>query len=260
METELTLEVKALARAQGAHLVGIAPVERFEGAPEGHHPADLLRGAKSVVVFAHRFFQGVLECDRFGRTSELIPKEELWEVQQTVFRFMYDTANMRLQQVGTQIAAFLEEQGHAALPLPAGGFKVGAGRYAFFSHRHAAVLAGLGEFGLNNLLLTPDYGPRVRLDSVITKAELEPDPLYEGPPICPGEECGLCLRAHECFGELYELEMAGKKMQLAQFQGCPSDLCKRRNPEGTLPYIRFCWGICPVGKKGVGDVRERESV
>jgi epoxyqueuosine reductase QueG len=78
----LTVEVKDLAHAQGTHLVGIVSVDRFEGAPKGHHPTDLLRGAKSVVVLAHRFFQGVLECDRFGKESELIPAEERREVQQ----------------------------------------------------------------------------------------------------------------------------------------------------------------------------------
>ena len=252
--SDLTVEVKTLAKAQGAHLVGVASVDRFEGAPKGHHPADLLRGAKSVVVLAHRFFQGVLECDRFGRESELIPEDDLADVQQTVFRFLYDTANMRLQMVGAQLATFLEDQGYASLPLPAGGFKVGAGRYAFFSHRHAAVLAGLGELGLNNLLLTPQYGPRVRLDSMITTAELTPDALCEG-PICPGEEaCGLCLKAHDCFGEIYNLEMAGKTMALARFTGgCPSDLCRRKNPNAELPYIRYCWGVCPVGKQKVGQ-------
>ena len=248
--TDLTREVKRCALSQGAHLVGIAPVDRFEGAPKGHHPKDLLRSARSVIVIAHRFFQSVLECDRFGNDSELIPPDELGEVQKTVFRFMYDTANMRLQQVASQVAFLLEDHGHASLPLPAGGFKVGAGRYAFFSHRHAAVAAGLGEFGLNNLLLTPKYGPRVRLESIITAAELEPDPLYAGPPICPGEEeCGVCLRAHECFGEIYELDVAGKKMPVARFLDCPSERCKRGNPDGELPYIRFCWGVCPVGKK-----------
>jgi epoxyqueuosine reductase QueG len=250
---DLTQEVKSRAIDQGAHLVGIASVDRFEGAPKGHHPTDLLRQARSVIVIAHRFFQGVLEADRFGVESELIPEEERWEVQTTVFKFMYDTANMRMQQIGAQLAYLLEEHGHASLPLPAGGFKVGAGRYAFFSHRHAAVAAGLGEFGLNNLLLTPDYGPRVRLNSIITTAELDPDPLYQGAPICPGEEgCGLCLRAHECFGQIEDFVVAGKRMPVARFLGCPSDLCKRQNPEGVLPYIRFCWGVCPVGKKGVG--------
>ena len=250
---DLTQEVKELARAQGAQLVGIAPVDRFGGAPKGHHPTDLLPGARSVVVIAHRYFQSVLECDQFGTESQLIPEEELWEVQTTVFKFLYDTANMRMQMIGAKIAAFLEDQGYVALPLPAGGFKVGAGRYAFFSHRHAAVLAGLGEFGLNNLLMTPEYGPKVRLDSIITTAALDPDPLYDGPPICPGEECGLCLEAHECFGEIHELEMAGKTMKLARFTGACLDktACKRRNPEGTLPYIRYCWGVCPVGQNGI---------
>ncbi len=253
--SDLTAEVKQRALDQGAHLVGIASVDRFDGAPKGHHPTDLLRSARSVVVLAHRFFQSVLECDRFGTKSELIPPKELWEVQTTVFKFMYDTANMRLQQVASQVGFLLEEHGHSALPLPAGGRKVGAGRYAFFSHRHAAVAAGLGEIGLNNLLLTPKYGPRVRLESLITSAELEPDPLYSGPPICPGEECGLCMRAHECFGKIYELDVASKKMPVARFTGaCPSDLCKRQNPEGKLPYIRYCWGVCPVGKKGVEQV------
>ena len=104
--SDLAAEVKALARAQGAHLVGIASVDRFEGAPKGHHPTDLLRGAKSVVSIAHRFFQAVLECDRFGEASELIPKEDLGEVRQSIFRFLYDTANMRLQMIGAPTPPF----------------------------------------------------------------------------------------------------------------------------------------------------------
>jgi epoxyqueuosine reductase len=249
--SDLTMEVKALARAQGAHLVGVASVDRFEGAPKGHHPTELLPGARSVVVMAHRFFQSVLDCDRFGVESELIPKDELWDVQQTVFDFMYNTANMRLQMIACQMAALLEDRGHASLPLPAGGYRVGAGRYAFFSHRHAAVAAGLGEFGLNNLLMTPQYGPRVRLESMITCAELTPDPLCEG-PICLGvEACGRCLESSECFGEIHELNVAGRTMQLARFTGgCLSDhQCKRRNRDGALPHIRYCWGVCPVGKR-----------
>lgn len=258
--SELTSEIKAIAREQGAHLVGIASVERFAEAPKGHHPTDLVPGAKSVVVIAHRFFQSILESDGFGTESDLVPEEERWEVQQTIFNFMYNTANMRLQMIASQIAAFLEDQGYASLPLPAGGYKVaslGSRSIAFFSHRHAAVLAGLGEFGLNNLLMTPKYGPRVRIESTITTAELTPDPLSEG-PICLGKDaCGLCLKAHDCFGEIHELEMAGKKMEMAHFTGgCLSpNECKRNNPNGELPYIRYCWGVCPVGK----NVREYKT-
>ena len=252
---DLTEKVKNLALEQGAHLVGIASADRFEGAPRGHHPEDLLPGAKSVIVIAQRFFQTILDSDKFCTDSEVIPPDEVWDVQQTMFMFMYNTLNMRMQMIGVQMAYFLSEQGYPALPFPSGGYAVGGkspnfpgGRYAFFSHRHAAVLAGLGEMGLNNLLLTPKYGPRVRLHSTITTAELTPDQIIKE-QICPGEEeCGLCLKAETCYGEIYDFEMCGKTMRLAEFQGCQNDLCKRSNPKGVLPYIRYCIGTCPVGK------------
>jgi hypothetical protein len=105
--------------------------------------------------------------------------------------------------------------GGSGLPLaPSAGGRVPGrrARYAFFSDRHPAVATGLGAFGLNNLLLTPEYGPRVRLESMITTAELVPDPLCERPACLGADACGLCLEASDCFGEIHELEMAGKTM------------------------------------------------
>ena len=50
-------------------------------------------------------------------------------------------------------------------------------------------LAGLGNFGINNMLLTPEFGPRVRFASILTSAEIEPDPVLEKP---------LCIRCQRC--------------------------------------------------------------
>jgi epoxyqueuosine reductase QueG len=58
----------------------------------------------------------------------------------------------------------------------------------FFSHRHAAYLAGLGTFGINNMLLTPQFGPRVRFTSIFTSAEIGSDPVMEK------ELCIKCMR------------------------------------------------------------------
>jgi len=33
----------------------------------------------------------------------------------------------------------------------------------------------------------------VRLVTVITEAEIEPDPLYQGAAICTGDACGICI-------------------------------------------------------------------
>lgn len=41
--------------------------------------------------------------------------------------------------------------------------------------KDAAVLAGLGCIGKNNLLVTPSYGPRIRLRASILDAEIAPD-------------------------------------------------------------------------------------
>lgn len=58
---DFTHELTAMAKAQGASLVGVAPVERFRGAPSGHHPTDLLPGARVVVSFGIRLLERVLE-------------------------------------------------------------------------------------------------------------------------------------------------------------------------------------------------------
>jgi epoxyqueuosine reductase QueG len=67
------------------------------------------------------------------------------------------------------------------------------GLVADFSYRHAAVAAGLGELGWNQLVITPQFGPRVWLMAVITNADLAPDPLYDGPKLCLEDECNLCI-------------------------------------------------------------------
>ncbi|NIN01046.1 MAG: epoxyqueuosine reductase, partial [candidate division Zixibacteria bacterium] len=90
----------------------------------------------------------------------------------------HDYANRHLDQASHKIARFLEKRGFKAI-----GFDAGAGFYGKagksperiagdISHKHAAVAAGLGKFGVNNLVLSPKWGPRVRLTTVITNAQL----------------------------------------------------------------------------------------
>ena len=57
-----------------------------------------------------------------------------------------------------------------------------------------AIDAGLGELGRNGLLITPQYGPRVRLCKIFTDLPLEPDkPIEFGvKEFC--KECKLCAK------------------------------------------------------------------
>jgi epoxyqueuosine reductase QueG len=107
--------------------------------------------------------------------------------------------NSRLERIGMGVAKFLEREGFLSVPIP----QTAIWRYRPYkelditfspdlSHIHAAAAAGLGEIGFNGLLLTPEFGARQRFMTIITEADLDPDPLYGGPPLC--DKCMKCVK------------------------------------------------------------------
>ncbi len=74
-----------------------------------------------------------------------------------------------------KLSEFLNQKGYPSIYLPRDGYgdiKVLLKKpLAFFSRHHAAYLAGMGSFGQNNMILTPEYGLRVRFTSIFTSAE-----------------------------------------------------------------------------------------
>ncbi|MBQ9807220.1 MAG: hypothetical protein IJW49_12050, partial [Clostridia bacterium] len=53
-------ELKALAKSLGADLVGIASMDRFEGAPKEMDPRYIMPEAKSMIVMCFRVMRGSL--------------------------------------------------------------------------------------------------------------------------------------------------------------------------------------------------------
>lgn len=185
------MDLKEIVRQQAIDVldmdyVGVAGIERFAEAPEGHRPQDILPGAKSVIVMAIKLPQGAVQA--IFRSYE----EGKRYLQCIYGAHGYSlTPNYHLVFAAYRMARFLEKKGFITVPLPSGP---GAGG-APFSHRHAAVAAGLGILGWHGLFMTPEAGPRVRIVSVITKAEMEPDPLYNGPRLCDPQKCQICVKA-----------------------------------------------------------------
>jgi epoxyqueuosine reductase len=64
------------------------------------------------------------------------------------------------------------------------------GLIADFSQRHAAVAAGLGNFGRHNLVIHPKLGTRVVFTTIITDLELAPDPPVTE-DLCT--HCNICV-------------------------------------------------------------------
>jgi epoxyqueuosine reductase len=245
-------QLKQFVRGQGADLVGIAGVDRFNDGPRGHRPAELLDGAKAVVVLGIRLLKSLVHWDRLFVNSELFPPEVGPRIAQShvYIRTCYETVNSKLEQLALSTACWLEDHGAEALFLPATYahhaplMELVPGMYAPFCHRHAAVRAGLGEFGLNNLVLTPQFGPRVRFISIITTAELQADPLL-AEPLCLRDRCRACVEACKLNAIRTRPEAAIDAPMLETPSIIDKDACLRHHAEAMCQGL--CIRVCPVG-------------
>lgn len=233
-------------------MVGIASCDRFAGSPRGHAPDELLPGARSVIVAGVRLLPAIVNWPDLLDGSELMQGDVQRLVAQNhvYMRAGYHVVNAKLEQIALETALMLEEAGYPSLYFPATYgdhapiMEQVPGLYAPFSHRHAAVRAGLGEFGMNNLVLTPRFGPRVRFISVITAADLEPDPLLSR-KLCVGAACAKCVEG--CLtGALRAVGYDANAAALGIGNPVDKELCYRRHGESGC--IGACLRECPVGR------------
>ncbi len=189
---KLTLKVVDTFLDWGADLVGIAPVERFSEAPQGHRPTDFLPQCRSVVSIGLHIFQGT--ADVWGEWDQP-------DKTNTPYLFYgYGLTNWESSRLVNRMAKLLEYRGYKTLAFMPTWISsmtkyfddtiVTGEIMTELSHRHAAVAAGIADFGLNGLALTPEFGSMQRFNTLLTSAELEPTPLYDGPPLCVPEACG----------------------------------------------------------------------
>ena len=246
------------AKLNGASVIGFAHVERFEKAPKGHHPNDFMPKAKTVISMGLSLPKRLVDWEGLMSNAEEIPNEDVrWDVESNHWygRVGYESVNIRLEQLGLLLSIFLEERGYPSLSFPAtyahhaGIMQKVPGYFAPLSHRHAAVLSGLGEFGFNNLVITKRFGPRIRFMSVITEAELEQDPLADT-PICIGEGCLACIKACGVPAEGLHAITPKAKREDGIFLDMPSDVDKPacfHKYDGKARCWGKCMAACPIG-------------
>jgi len=178
-------ELMEYAFSLGADKFRVAPVERFAEARPGHKPEEILPGAKSVIVMCTRLLNGALSATY---RKYLDGMNDVHGIYGTYGYTLGPT--FHLAGLVYALSQKIEQETDAiAVPMFTGGPLVNG---SAFSLRHAAYAAGLGEFGWNGIMLTPEFGPRNRFCAVITDLELEPDEMYSGPSLC--NRCGECVR------------------------------------------------------------------
>jgi epoxyqueuosine reductase QueG len=238
-KAELTDEIKSMA-LEWADLVGIAPVDRLAGAPEGHRPVDLLPGAKSVVSVALQW------------VNELI--NQLPDIRPLYTRHMITMREMCDREI-YRMCTILQRKGIRVFPIPNGDPFDIANNIGYLSLKHTAVAAGLGNFGLNNLVLTPQFGARQRFGAIITDAELIPDP-YCKEDVCAENrpDCGLaCIRKcpMECIPQNSETDIeilrtgvAINKTECTHYQ---DRFLGKFGRDGYTYRCGMCIANCPAG-------------
>jgi epoxyqueuosine reductase len=225
----ITAEVRAEARRLGINAVGFAPFDPkyvFTGADRGLFTGGATLETGTVVVC-------ILEEPR-----EITADQPFVKNTRKALNVFHELA-MR----ASSLAEFMQSKGFRALPLPTPFSD------PLFVIQYA-VQAGLGQLGLNGLLLTPHAGPRVRLTAIVTNAQLvHGRPVdYGVPAIC--DQCQVCVRR------------------------CPSNAItsKRRYHRGVLkaqvrsdrclPTVQqagacgLCVRTCPVHLYGLERVRD----
>ncbi|MEM3579072.1 MAG: 4Fe-4S double cluster binding domain-containing protein [Candidatus Bathyarchaeia archaeon] len=205
--------------------MGIADPGNFKMAFEGCHPRDILKTCNSVIVFA--MYVGL----DYYTTLEYNQKNG---VESRIFHIYRDWISL-------QLANFLADKGYKAV-IPQ-GFKEPKDKIARLSFKLAAYEAGLGVYGRNGVIITPEYGQRVNFGVVLTDAYIKHDkPLKD---FNPCKECDTCARV--CPVKAIDKE----KLPPTSYdrKRCLSFIDKIiEKTKWKVKLCGYCFNYCPAGK------------
>ncbi len=146
-------------------------------------PTDLLTTAKSVIVYFLPFRRDLV----FENTPGKFPVRN-WGLA-------YEATNRLIVSAAESIRDFLTECGYTAALTPATKNFSPEKLMARWSHKHLAHLAGLGRFGVNAQLITPE-GCAGRIGSLVSDIDIGDHPLVTADELCRhknGRQCLECV-------------------------------------------------------------------
>ncbi|WP_322184173.1 4Fe-4S double cluster binding domain-containing protein [Neglectibacter caecimuris] len=218
-----TQELRALLLEKGADLVGFGDLKGI-----GETSSPFSRCVSLAVKLPAETVHGIAEG----------PTIEYYEA--------YHTLNARLDALAEFAARYLEKRGFQAQAQTTTIVVEKAGYRTAIPHKTCATRSGLGWIGKSALLVTPEFGPAVRLSSVLTDAAFD----WVGVPIS-SSRCGGCERCkNACPGSAITgtpWETAVERERLVDVESCRR-AARRLALERTGKEITLCGKcieICP---------------
>lgn len=225
-------ELKAFCKSSGADLAGIADLAPFQqGWPA--LPADLLMSYTSAVSVAVRLDNDILNTIITHPTLE--------------YAEHYRAANTDLDRLTAEIAAWISGRGFRAEAVPASKIMDTEQLLGAVSHKAVARMAGIGWQGKSLLIISPEFGPRIRLATVLTDMPLTPDGPVEN-------RCGPCTACKNACPVAAIRNTAAGTGYSSREEALIFERCAGRTYENSLrPGIGaricgVCVRACPYGR------------
>lgn len=158
-----------------------------------YSPSDYLKDPKIIVSYFLPFKREIGKSNNFKGASS-----EKWANA-------YKVTNKMAQEINKYVISKLEQKGYrAANPTDIGVFDYNILK-SKWSQRHIAYAAGIGTFGINNMLIS-DVGSCGRYFSIVTDLDVKADkPLKE--ERCKykiDKTCGVCVKRCEVEALTYD--------------------------------------------------------
>jgi len=230
---DLSAELKAFCRFAGADLVGIADLAPFlqQGWPT--LPADLLVPFTRAVSVAVRLDDAVMDTITSHPTTE--------------YAEHYRAANIDLDRLTAEISSWIINRGYRADAVPASKIIDMDNLLGAVSHKAIARMAGIGWQGKSLLIVSPEFGPRIRLATLLTDMPLTPDGPIKN-------RCGACTECTDACPVKAIRNVTAADRYADREEALAFGKCAGRTYENSqLPGIGaricgVCVRACPHGK------------
>ena len=217
----------------GASIVRVADTEKLKGIET--EPASLLDGYPRAVSIAVRLSDSIMD----GIDKQPTP----------LYSSHYSRVNALLDDLAIRATNLLQATGARSVPIPASLILDSEKWTSFISHKAVAIAAGIGWQGKSLLVVSPEFGPRIRLVTILTDADLEPDTPLKN-------RCGKCnlCKDHCPAGAIIGANTDSHYATRSEAIDLNRCVYQVRDVFGKLPNTAplicgICIRICPWGNK-----------
>jgi epoxyqueuosine reductase QueG len=225
--------LKSAARKAGADLVGIADLVPFKSELCGL-PSRTVEQFTNAVSIALHLKDEIVDGINGAPTPDYVRH--------------YREANATLDAMTAELARWVNNRGFAAFAIPASQIVDEANLSGCISHKAVARMAGIGWQGKSLLIVSPQFGPRIRLSTLLTDMPLTADTPLKN-------RCGRCVECTEAcpafaVKNVGTRDRYGTRDEALDFRRCVEQTLQfKARPDIGIRVCGVCVKVCPFGGK-----------